>query len=157
MLFHPHLRGGEPGDKHIRKTVAKIFPGRAAGTGILLNETGPMARPERYAFRTLDRQWIVPDARLINQPNPALWDDFSPKQVFLTAPEDRTPTNGPSLSFTGLIPDLHHYHGRGGRAFPLWRDAAGTIPNLKPALLAHLAIAYGALVSAEDLMAYIAG
>jgi hypothetical protein len=157
LLFHPHLRGGEPGDKHIRKTVAKIFPGRAAGTGILLNETGPMARPERYAFRTLDRQWIVPDARLINQPNPALWDDFSPKQVFLTAPEDRTPTNGPSLSFTGLIPDLHHYHGRGGRAFPLWRDAAGTIPNLKPALLAHLAIAYGALVSAEDLMAYIAG
>lgn len=157
LLFHPHLRGGEPGDKHIRKSVAKTFAGRPVGTGMLLKETGPMAKPERYAFRTLDRQWIVPDARLINQPNPTLWDDFSAKQVFLTAPEDRTPTNGPSLSFTGLIPDLHHYHGRGGRAFPLWRNAAATIPNLKPALLAHLSVAYGAPVSPEDLMAYVAG
>jgi hypothetical protein len=57
----------------------------------------------------------------------------------------------------GLIPDLHHYNGRGGRVFPLWRDAAATQPNIKPALLAHLSAALGITVTAQDMLAYIAG
>ena len=77
-------------------------------------------------------------------------------QIYLTAPEDRTPTAGPSLTFTDLIPDLHHYHGRGGRVYPLWRDRAATQPNVKPALLGRLAKVYGLEVKAEDVMAYVA-
>ena len=42
------------------------------------------------------------------------------------------------------------------RVFPLWRDAAGKHPNIKPAFLSHLADRYGAPVSAEDVMAYLA-
>ncbi|QGM95607.1 N-6 DNA methylase [Methylocystis rosea] len=156
LLFHPHIRGGEPGDKHIRKTVARALTGHPAPTGMILNEAGAMTPAERYGFRTLDRQWIIPDARLINQPNPTLWDWHSNKQMYLTSPEDRTPTNGPICSFTDLIPDLHHYNGRGGRVFPLWRDAAAKIPNIKPELIAHLSVAYGFPVSPEDVMAYIA-
>lgn len=158
LLFHPHIRKGEPGDKHIRKSVARVLAGRSVGTGMLLNESGPMARLEHYAFRTLDRQWIIPDARLINQPNPALWDSHSAKQVFLTALEAHSPSSGPAVSFSGLIPDLHHYKGSfGGRAFPLWLDAAATIPNIKPELIAHLSSAYGFDVGPEDVMAYLAG
>jgi hypothetical protein len=67
------------------------------------------------------------------------------------------PTAGPPFSLVGLIPDQHHYHGRGGRVYPLWRDAAGAQSNIKPALLAQLAKAYGQQVKPEDLMAYIAG
>ena len=52
--------------------------------------------------------------------------------------------------------DLDHYHGRGGRIFPLWADGAGTTPNLRPAVLAQLGSAYGVTISAEDLFAYIA-
>lgn len=54
------------------------------------------------------------------------------------------------------MPDLHHYNGRGGRVFPLWRDQKAAIPNLPPMLLGFLAEKYGAEVSAEDLVAYIA-
>ena len=61
------------------------------------------------------------------------------------------------MTFTGLIPDLHHYKGSfGGRAYPLWRDNAAKQPNIKPALLAHLAAIYGQPVTAEDVLAYLA-
>src|SRR5690606_30055290 len=50
----------------------------------------------------------------------------------------------------------HHYKGSfGGRAFPLWADAAATRPNISPDMLALLADAYGE-VSPEDVMAYLA-
>jgi hypothetical protein len=92
----------------------------------------------------------------MNDPRAELWNSFSTKQVFLTSPEDRTPENGPSISLSVGIPDQHHYHGRGGRAFPLWRDAAASISNVKAALLAHLSEAYGKPVTAPQVMAYIA-
>ncbi len=60
------------------------------------------------------------------------------------------------MSFSGLVPDLHHYNGRGGRAFPLWADAAATEPNIKPALLRELTKRYGSPVTAPDAMAYLA-
>jgi hypothetical protein len=60
------------------------------------------------------------------------------------------------LTLTGLVPDLHHYNGRGGRVFPLWRDRAATQPNIKPAFLTHLAKVYGQPVKAEDVIAYLA-
>jgi hypothetical protein len=61
------------------------------------------------------------------------------------------------VTFTGLVPDLHHYKGSfGGRAYPLWRDRSGTLSNIKPELLVYLAKIYGQTVKAEDVMAYIA-
>jgi hypothetical protein len=54
------------------------------------------------------------------------------------------------------VPDLHHYNGRGGRAIPLWRDRAANEPNLPPKLLGFLEKKYKTVVSAEDVMAYIA-
>ena len=156
ILFHPHLRGGEPGDKHIRKKVTKALAGHAHRTPAVIDDRGQCSEPIRYGFRSLDRQWIIADARLINQPNPALWDTYSSRQVYLTAPEDRTPTAGPAITFTDLVPDLHHYHGRGGRVFPLWSDRAATEPNIKPALITHLTGAFGRSVIPEDVMAYLA-
>ena len=47
----------------------------------------------------------------------------SDKQVFLTALE-AFPSTGPAVTFTGLMPDQHHYKGSfGGRVYPLWADA----------------------------------
>lgn len=40
--------------------------------------------------------------------------------------------------------------------YPLWRDAAATIPNISPDLLAHLATSFGHPVPPEDVVAYIA-
>jgi len=54
------------------------------------------------------------------------------------------------------VPDLHHYHGRGGRAFPLWADASVSKSNIAASVLHELASAYGREVTGEDLFAYIA-
>jgi Type ISP C-terminal specificity domain len=92
-----------------------------------------------------------------NQPNPTLWKAHSPRQVYLTALERISPRSGPAITFTGLVPDLDHFHGRGGRVHPLWRDRAATDPepNIKPALLAYLGKIYGT-IKAEDMMGYLA-
>jgi hypothetical protein len=155
-LFHPHMPRGELGDRHVAKVPTERLTGNEARMLSVGSDRGPVITPIRYGFRSFDRQWIIPDYRLINRPNPAIWQWHSSRQVYLTAPHDRTPTNGPALSFCALIPDLHHYHGRGGRAFPLWANAAGTEPNLRPALLARLGELYGHPVVAEDVMAYLA-
>ncbi|SEO28679.1 Methyltransferase domain-containing protein [Gemmobacter aquatilis] len=152
-LFYPH----EGGDKTLSKSTKVGLAGHEfRGSAVEKDTVGPV-KPIRYSLRSFDRQWIIPDNRLLNRPNPELWNVFSTSQIFLTSPEDRTPENGPALTVTGLLPDLHHYHGRGGRAFPLWRDAAASVPNVKAALLAHLTATYGKSVTAPDVMAYAAG
>jgi hypothetical protein len=152
LLFHPH----EGGDKTVSKKAKGGLAGHEHRLEAAKDDKKPAIAPVRYAFRSFDRQWIVPDSRLINRPNPTLWNAYSSRQIHLTAPEDRTPTAGPALTITALIPDLHHYHGRGGRIYPLWRDRASTQPNIKPALLTHLANVYARPVKAEDVMAYLA-
>jgi hypothetical protein len=155
-LFHPHLRAGKVGDKHSKKIVATPLSGFPARTMAVADDTNSSLPPLRYAFRSFDRQWIIPDSRLINQSNPELWTGRSQEQIFLTAPSDQTPTGGPALTITALVPDLHHYAGRGGRTFPLWRNAQATEPNIRPNLLAFLAVKLGAPVTGEDVVAYIA-
>ncbi len=155
-LFHPHLRGGKVGDKHSKKIVVAALIGFEPRAKAVADDNAACVPPTRYGFRSFDRQWILPDSRLINQPNPELWAVRSERQIFLTAPSDQSPTGGPALTISSLVPDLHHYNGRGGRAFPLWRDAKASDPNVQPRLLTHLTQKYGVEVSAEDLMAYLA-
>jgi hypothetical protein len=172
-LFHPHLRGGLPGDKHIGKPARPLIGQDHAAEAIeaLVSQqaghqrTGPVlpagplspAPPIRYGFRSFDRQWIIPDSRLINQAAAKLWSIYSERQVYLTALSRSSPRNGPALSFTGNLPDHDHYRGSfSGRVFPLWRDAAATLPNVAEATENTLALTYGHAVGTEDLMAYIA-
>ena len=152
ILFHPHQNGDRTSTKIARSSLA----GREFRPTSVANDSRSVIEPCRYAFRSFDRQWIIPDKRLINRPNPTLWSTHSDRQIYLTASENHSPTGGPAASFTNLIPDLDHYHGRGGRAFPLWRDTAGKHPNIKPAFLSHLSDRYEAPVSAEDVMSYLA-
>lgn len=155
-LFHPHLRNGKPGDRHVNKPLKSGLYGHESRVHPVATDTGTCIAPARYGFRSFDRQWIIPDGRVINQPNPTIWENHSETQVYATVPHDRTPTNGPALSFTSLIPDLHHYHGRGGRVFPLWADNQATASNVKGAFLACLAEQLGAPVCGQQVMAYLA-
>lgn len=157
VLFHPHLRNGEPGDKHSKKVVRKGLPGYEPRPTPVADERGTCMTLVRYGFRSFDRQWLIPDNRLINQPNPELWQAHSERQVYLTALARTSPSSGPALTLTGLIPDLDHYKGSfGGRVFPLWRDRDATIPNISPRLLTYLAEKFQRQVSAEEFIAYIA-
>lgn len=71
-LFHPHLAGGELGDRHSKRVVERGLPGYHPRPTPIAEERGPFEPPIRYGFRSLDRQWIIPDNRLINRPNPTL-------------------------------------------------------------------------------------
>jgi predicted helicase len=156
QLFHATLRAGKPADRHIRSIIRLPLPGFDLPKNRLIDEKGPCPEPVRYAFRSFNRLWIIPDPRVITQPNAELWGSLSDRQVFMTAPSDRSPTKGPAVTFSALVPDLHHYNGRGGRVFPLWRDAEATMPNLAPQLLELLAASYKTPVTAEDFFAYLA-
>ncbi|MDP3407958.1 type ISP restriction/modification enzyme [Bosea sp. (in: a-proteobacteria)] len=156
-LFHPHLRAGLPGDRHIRKQLAAGLQNQAQSLTPIINEKNDIVPPIRYSFRTFDRQWIVPDARLISQPNPGMWAAHSSSQIYLTALERASPSSGPALSIAGNIPDYDHYKGSfGGRVYPLWRDAAATQSNIRPTVLAALSETYGIEVVPEDVLASIA-
>lgn len=169
LLFHPH----EGGDRSVTKGDATGLTGHheklsSVEFGLLqrksdrpefaklAHEALRGVEPTRYGFRSFDRQWIIPDKRLINRPNPSLWDSYSDQQVYLTVPMDRAPSGGPSGTVTNTIPDLHHYAGRGGRVFALWKDAAATEANVAPAVVALLTKAFGAPVDPVDVFAYVA-
>ncbi len=157
-LFHPHLRNGKPGDKHSNKKVSASLAGQEERLMAVSADKAACVPPVRYAFRSLDRQWIIPDARVINQPNPTLWQMRSEKQVFFTALTKKSQESGPALTLSGQIPDLDHYRGSfGGRVFPLWADATASTPNLSAQLVESLSRRYGKTMSAEDVFAYIAG
>ena len=157
VLFHPHGSPENPGDRSTVKVIAEGLHGQTARPLSVAADKGRVMPPVRYGFRSFDRQWIIPDNRLLNRPNPTLWQGYSKDQVYLTALLQHAPTSGPAITFTALIPDLHHYKGSfGGRAFPLWADAEAREPNIAPNLLALLARIYRKPVSAADVMAYLA-
>ncbi len=150
LLFH------EDRDRTLLKTV-NVHLGRFLTPQTPVDaDTNELAERVPYAFRSFDRQWIPADHRLISRARSELWKCYSNKQVHLTAQQAHKIESGPAVTLTALLPDLHHYNGRGGRVFPLWRNAAATVPNVKPELTAHLAAAYGHAVGPEDVMAYIA-
>lgn len=152
-LFHPH----EGGDRNIGRVVSRGLPGYEAQTLPVGKDKSKCVKPIRYGFRSFDRQWIIPDNRVINRPNPELWHAHSAKQIYLTALMAHSPTEGPAFTFTGLIPDLHHYKGSfGGRAFPLWMDNKEAISNIRPGILTLLAERYNKAVIPDDVMAYLA-
>jgi Type ISP C-terminal specificity domain len=155
-LLQPHLNLGELGDRHAKKVLGDALPGFPIKKTPLSTESSDSMDAIQYAFRSFDRQWIIPDKRVINRPNPELWRLRSSEQIFLTAPSQTAPKNGPAVTFTAYIPDLDHYAGRGGRAFPLWADVSGELSNIQPILLTALSQRLGLAVTPQDFLSYVA-
>lgn len=156
-VFHPHLRNGQPGDKHIDKELRSGLAGHPFRSQTVRVDTGAAITPTRYSARSFDRQWIIPDGRLINQSNPTLWDNYGPQQIYITALHRSSPQSGPAITMTSLIPDLDHFKGSfGGRVFPLWADRAANQPNLRSAFLNALTRSLSNTVTAPDMLAYVA-
>lgn len=157
-LFHPHLRDGIPGDRHSRKVMKIALHNFSPSTKSLAESAEPCPTPIRYGYRSFDRQWIIPDIRVINQPNPRLWELRGDSQIFMTVLARSKPSSGPALSISGHIPDYDHYKGSfGGRVLALWADDIASIPNVSTAVLAALSTRLKEQCSAEDVFSYIAG
>ncbi|MFG1765742.1 type ISP restriction/modification enzyme [Micromonospora parva] len=137
-------------------TVVRPLPGMPEPAGPLVAETGAAPTAVRVAYRSFDRQWVLPDSRLMVMPRPPLWAVRSPHQIYLTEQNSQPIDSGPGVTFTQLIPDLHHYNGRSGRVFPLYCDTSTERPNIAPGLCGMLAETFGTEVAGADVMAYVA-
>jgi hypothetical protein len=116
------------------------------------------ANLSRYAFRTLDRQWLISDGRIIDYPRPHLWQLIGPSQIFLTTILAEPISSGPGATLTTHVPDLHHFRGSlGGRVFPLYRNPEDHEPNANQRLLLQLKEVRSFSTMTHDLFAYIVG
>lgn len=158
VLFHPQLRKGKVASRHVNKVVTKSLGPLPAPSLSLAKEAGKVGNCVRYAFRSFNRSWVIGDPRLLNDPRPNLWRDYSDHQIYLTGLEASSPGSGPAITFAAHIVDQDHYKGSfGGRVYPLWANAAATAPNIDPDILGPLTASYGRVVGPEDLFTYIAG
>ncbi|WP_441156781.1 type ISP restriction/modification enzyme [Micromonospora sp. H33] len=137
--------------------VLPPLPGIPSRNTTLADENGPPITPVRVAYRSFDRQWVLPDHRLMVRPRPPLWAVRSSAQIYLTEQSNHPIESGPALVFTHLVPDLHHYNNRSGRVIPLYCDAEGERPNVSPGLLALFNDLLGYRPAPVDVFAYVAG
>ena len=122
-----------------------------------MNAPMPPAAP--YAYRFLDRQKIIADARLISRPRPVIWQVHSSRQMYLTSIFSQPLGEGPGLAASAIIPDLDFFRGSYGAkaTIPLFRDAEATKPNILPGLLELLGKSYKRQVTPEDFLGYVYG
>ncbi|MFD6302332.1 type ISP restriction/modification enzyme [Streptomyces sp. NPDC060223] len=144
----------ESRDRKIGSAVTYRLPNQPVRP--LMEERGDCPRPKRILHRSFDRQWVIPDSRVIDYPRSGLWDADRDDQIFLIEQHSRPIKSGPAVVFSTLISDMHCFNNDGGRVLPL-RHPDGS-PNITPGILEHLANSYGMpAVSPDDLAAYIAG
>ncbi len=149
----------ETGDRTINGTYRVALTDRSDSTPIskLPNNT-PLPEVRRYAYRSFDRHYIIADGRLMSRPRPDLWHAHGERQVYLTTLLKDSLGQGPATTACALIPDLHHFSGRGAKdAIPLYHTADVSQANITPGLLEILGKAYQPNVTPEDFLAYVYG
>lgn len=115
-------------------------------------------RPVLYAYRSLDRQYLLADYRLADFPRPSIWASHSDKQLYLTTLMSQPLGRGPAVFAACEVPDLDHFSGRGAKdVMPLWRNPEGFEANVAPDLLNALSVRLGSHLRPEDLLAYVYG
>lgn len=147
------------------RKVDKEYP-RLDGDGRLpalstLTKSAECPRIDRYAYRSLDRQWVLVDSRLIDYMRPSIWRAHSDRQMYLTSMLTEVMGEGPAAVVSSAVPDLHHFRGSfGGRhVIPLWRDAEGNTANVTDGLLDAILDAQDrtGTIAPEALFAYCYG
>jgi len=143
------------------RKVGRSYPGLREGEGKLepieKARSESMLEPTRYAYRSFDKQWILPDNRAGDYLRPVLWQAHSERQVYLTSLFSIPLDKGPAAVACAEIPDLDSFRGSYGAkaVLPLYRDREGTEPNILPGLLELLGETYGKEVLAEEFAGYI--
>ena len=123
----------ESRDRKVDRSYPKLFD---AGTksNPLSEATTSDGEPliERYAFRVLDRHFVIADSRIGDFMRPDLWRSFSERQVFISTRVVDVAGCGQFAVACAAVPDQHFLRGFGGSrgVIPLYRDAAGIEPNV---------------------------
>ena len=147
----------ETGGWKITKVVRDDLPGNGQPSIFALTKQSDRPNPIPFAYRSYDRHFALYDFRLGDRLRPPLWRMHGESQLYLTTMLSNALGFGQGLVADAAIPDLHHFRGSfGGKdVIPLYRDAAGTEPNVTAGLLAALGKEHGSAPSAEDLAAYV--
>ncbi|MFF2809379.1 type ISP restriction/modification enzyme [Streptomyces sp. NPDC058000] len=132
------------------------LPGQATPTARLARTAGPCPEPVRVLHGPFDRQWLLPDHRLIDAARPELWRVADQHQLFLVELGHVPQTSGPAVVCSALLPDGRSPAGRPGRIHPLYRRPGGVEPNLAPGLAELLTHRLDRPVRPTDLLAWIA-
>ena len=123
--------------------AANQFSIRSNWNLLLMATQSPAPKIVRCAFRSFDRHFILADSRLLDRPGPTLWRAHNEQQIYLTSLFSEPLGLGPALTASTLIPDLHHFSGRGGKdTIPLYRTPDTLEPNIMPGLLKILSRTY---------------
>ncbi|QIY66414.2 SAV_2336 N-terminal domain-related protein [Streptomyces sp. RPA4-2] len=137
--------------------IHNALPGRAPhGVPLSREESG---RPDvvRIGMRSFDRQWLIADERVIDRPRPGLWAALRQGQIFLNQPSASDPPrwSGPAVVATSLLPDMHHFAGRGGgRVHPVLQpDGDDNVAHQLLPFLSYLLRSRD--IQATDLAAYV--
>jgi hypothetical protein len=144
-----------PTGRKLSAGARDLPPGREARQALsTATQSEPFLGVARLGYRSLDRQWVIRDARVIDRPGPPLWITMSDRQTFMTSLLTGVIGVGPGAIATAEVPDLHHFSGRGAKdVIPLWRDSDATEPNLPAGLLNALGSVLEG-VAPEALFAY---
>ena len=117
------------------RKVAGQYPSLFGGivdqpiAGLATGEPAPRVEP--YAFRSLDRQWVIADSRVGDYFRPSLWRAHGPRQTYITGMFTDVLGVGPAAMVASAVPDRHHLSGRGGKdVIPLYRDSDATVTNV---------------------------
>ncbi|WP_051713920.1 type ISP restriction/modification enzyme [Streptomyces sp. NRRL WC-3626] len=142
----------ETGDRRLDTRIT-CLPGFPHPDRTIDEEGGTHPPLLHIALRSFDRQWLIADHRMLDRPRPELWESLQPGQVFLNQQSSHEITGGPALVATALLPDTHHFNGRGGRVHPvLHPDGSANVPT---GLLRYLSGVLGLDgVTVHDLAAY---
>lgn len=148
----------ETRDRKINKIYSGVTVNSTVLTPIDKATNADLLSPVRYAFRSFDRQWMLPDNRVGDYLRPVLWQTNSQQQIFLTSMLYTSLGNGPAATACSYIPDLHHFCNRGAKdIIPLYRDSSCAQPNILPGLLEKLSNEFALIVTPEDFAGYVYG
>ena len=149
----------ETGDRTINGTYRIALTRSSDSTPISeLPNNAPVPQVLRYAYRSFDRHSIIADGRVMSRPRPDLWRVHSERQVYLTTLLNDPLGRGPAATACALLPDLHHFSGRGAKdAIPLYRTADASQANIAPDLLNTLGTTYQRNIAPEHFLAYLYG
>lgn len=155
----PEKRGAllrETEARNISKALTDPLTGKQISSLSRLKPQEAEAEPIRYAYRSFDRQWALLDIRLCDRPRPNLLKAHGTHQIYITSLLTEVLGEGPAVSATSCIPDLHHFRGSfgGAHVIPLWRNAEATEPNITAGVIEVLTQVYSLTVAPEDLFAY---
>lgn len=146
----------ETDDWKISKKITLDLPGHDQPPIRDCTQENDVPKLIRYAYRSFDRHYALYDFRLGDRLRPTLYRLHGDNQVYFTTQIKKQMSLGAALVAAAHIPDLHCFHGRGGRdVIPLYCDSAGAKPNVTNKLLEALGNEYGTVLSAEDLAAYV--